>query len=481
DDNTSYCIENIQNMELVNQLYGINVIAMLSSTRLEGGAKYYKIGYYPMELPDEISSPVLEELGEQDMSDPATLTDFLDYCAVNFPASHSVLIIDDHGEGWRGSCLDEVNGGGGLLTIPEMKNAILQSNRARTDMIVFHASGMSMVEVCSGLQGCADYLLAGQFETPMEAVLGGDFWLSWLRSNLEATPLEVSQQITQLILDASGAKGKTIQVSLIELSSMEVVNNQIEIFGQKLATENNGYWDEIRHAWNETHAITYDHPTSVDIRIFAENILLEPNLSQIASLNAAAEDVIQSIDEAVLLSLVYFNYTDPAVPRGGLNIYFPYHITQFDSLDYAALESAQSEWLSFLSSFLSHRDNPIDCNDPVPITLGSPVTQFRFDDEYPQHWFQITLETGTYRFTLCDFPVGADYDLYSYRTCNDFPNNPAACTSDMEGCEDFTCQIQNTTELKILIHAYEGPMGSYTLLIQSVSDSVSVPPLSSIK
>jgi hypothetical protein len=66
---------------------------------------------------------------------------------------------------------------------------------------------------------------------------------------------------------------------------------------------------------------------------------------------------------------------------------------------------------------------------------------------------------------------GADYALYSFLTCEDFPNNPASCTSDQEGCEDFICSVQGLVDMRILVNAYQGPMGGYRLLIDEAGSS----------
>jgi hypothetical protein len=300
---------------------------------------------------------------------------------------------------------------------------------------------------------------------PMEAVLGADLWLGWLRDHVDTTPSELCHKITESVIDAAGAKEKTTHYAQIDLSAAATLSTRIETFGSRLVTETNGYWDEIAHAWTETHVAMYDNPSSVDLSEFAANVLLEPNLSQISAIRDAAEDVVDAVSEAIPFSLIFFHPTEYPVSRGGLNIYFPFYMTQFDSADYVALEFSHTNWQSFLSNFLAYKAPPTQCSDAVPIAVGMPVTQYRFDDQNAQHWFEITLQEGDYRFLLCDFPEGADYDLYSFLTCDDFPNNPSGCTSDQGGCEDFICSVQGTVEMRILVNAYQGPMGGYRLLV----------------
>ena len=53
-----------------------------------------------------IHSQLVADLGEANMSDPATLVDFAAWAVQTFPADHYVLILSDHGMGWPGGWTD---------------------------------------------------------------------------------------------------------------------------------------------------------------------------------------------------------------------------------------------------------------------------------------------------------------------------------------------------------------------------------------
>ena len=48
-----------------------------------------------------LPSNALEDIGEANMGDPQTLRDFVVWGQNKFPAKHYMLIIWDHGQGWR--------------------------------------------------------------------------------------------------------------------------------------------------------------------------------------------------------------------------------------------------------------------------------------------------------------------------------------------------------------------------------------------
>jgi len=512
NNNTSFIIQDVQDMEKVGSQSGLNIIAMVASQRTGGQAKYYHIEYHPAENPDQISSPMLADKGTKDMSDPATLKEFINYCKANYPAQKYLLIVDDHGAGWPGSCSDELNGGGGLLTMIELKNAIAQSDLQRVDIVTFHACLMAMVEVGYELRGVASYLTACQFTMPMQNVLGADLWLAWLKDNGAASPADLAQKIAEKVRVAAENKQKTAHYAMVNLAEMQALGARIGTFGNILVTEGGQHWDEVQHAWSQTHTTEYDNPAYVDLREFANKIMAEPTLSTINLVRNAAQDIISGVNSSVPYTATYFYPPDQPVPRGGLNIHFPYQLAQFDSANYVTLDFRQTNWHAFLSTFLAAAGPPpaqgrccynnnqscavntqadcaalsgdwtqdLDCNTPcqqtascptqcaqaAQITVGQTISQCAFTDQIHQHWFRVTLNPGTFRFQLGGFPGGADYDCYTFLQCSDYPNTPTTCIGEAVGPEDFTCTVQGSAvEVFVIINAYQAPYGGYTFSI----------------
>ncbi|HEX2998663.1 MAG TPA: clostripain-related cysteine peptidase, partial [Armatimonadota bacterium] len=48
-----------------------------------------------------ITSPMLQNMGEVDMGQPSSLTDFITWAKTTYPADHYCLILWNHGAGWR--------------------------------------------------------------------------------------------------------------------------------------------------------------------------------------------------------------------------------------------------------------------------------------------------------------------------------------------------------------------------------------------
>ncbi len=56
---------------------------------------------------DIISSSPVQMLGELNMGHPQTLTDFINWGVTNYPAQHYMLVLWNHGGGWRKSGRDK--------------------------------------------------------------------------------------------------------------------------------------------------------------------------------------------------------------------------------------------------------------------------------------------------------------------------------------------------------------------------------------
>ncbi len=117
-----------------------------------------------------VNSQELEDMGELDSGDPATLTDFVVWAMTNFPAKKYALILSDHGAGWMGGWNDDTPNEGSTLSIDEIDQALAQALAEtgvdRLEFIGFDACLMSQVEALSGVAPYAHYAVASEEVEP---------------------------------------------------------------------------------------------------------------------------------------------------------------------------------------------------------------------------------------------------------------------------------------------------------------------------
>jgi len=350
--NTSYVIEDVQEMENVGSSDKVNVIAMVSSIRTGGQAKYYHIEHYPDDLGDNLSSTLLDDLGSKDMSNYQTLRDFLVYGVTNYPAQNYMVIIDDHGAGWPGSCVDEQNGSGSLMSMVNMKNAftgaLSSTDIGKFDIITFHCCLMSMVEVAYQLRTCADYMVASEFVMPMESVFGCDEWLGDLVDSPSTSPRDLAKAIVTAVDNSGREKQKYVHMAATDLSQMAHLASKVDNLGIQLRTTATQYWWEVYQAWFNCWNTEYDGPAYIDIRDFANNLLQQDNLQDINVVSYAVDSVIAAINSAVIMTKT----NAPVVTRGGLTIHMPYLMEMYDSTNYAKIDFQAVGWTNFLSIYI---------------------------------------------------------------------------------------------------------------------------------
>lgn len=127
-------------MESVGSSESLNIIYQFDAYDMFDGTHRYYVNS---------GSELIEELEEQNMGDPDTLVNFVDWGCSTYPAEKYCLVIWSHGTGWRDPfCYDETDDD--YLTMHELKNAM---NEIKThlnkniDIILFDSCLMSMIEV----------------------------------------------------------------------------------------------------------------------------------------------------------------------------------------------------------------------------------------------------------------------------------------------------------------------------------------------
>ncbi len=514
NNGTSYIVQDVQDMEKVGSQQDLNIIAMVSRFGGGGNARYYHVEYFPNENPNQLSSPELQNLGTKDMSDPQTLKNFLNYCKANYPADHYQLVIDDHGAGWPGSCSDDLAGAGGLLTLPETREAIATSDIQHVDVLTWHACLMSMAEVGYELRTVCDYMTSCQFTMPMENILGADLWLGWLNNNKTAGGEDYAHKVVESVITRAQFKQKTTQYAMIKMSEMQNLGAALGNFGNILVSEGGAHWNEVLNAWNSTHSTDLDNPKYVDIREFTNQIQLQPTLSTINLINSNAVAVRNALNAAVPFTDTYFQAPTQPVPRGGLNVYIPWQVDQFvpDSVSYSSLQWRSTNWHSFISTFVRslgggqdptgrccYSDNTqcadnatqaecagvggvwtegatcaqgcggggnqcaTTCAAAQAISLGQVYTCDLQGQQNDAAWYKVAITTGQYRFEMAT-AQGNDYDIYTFAPCG----SQMDCQSIAEGnTEDFTCGFEGSGDLSIAIVIYQGS-GSFDFRVTQI-------------
>lgn len=302
-----------------------------------------------------IGSEELEDLGEVNMADGQTLTDFIVWAARNYPADNYVLILSDHGAGWPGGWNDPTaqdNGPdrvalaqvfGDMLYLMEIDRALeaarQQAGIDRFTLIGFDACLMGHVEVMAAMRPHARYVVASQ---ELEPALGWAYasFLGKLTANPEMTGAELAKAIVdsyinedQRILDDAEREifaGRASVQSVIRSVSADITLSAVDTdrlpalltaLDNLALALNNAPAKQVARA--RTYAQSFDNifgedfpPSYIDLAHFAK--LLRDKVTD-AAVRTAAEDVTRALQNAVIA-----NKNGKQRPGAtGLSIYFP--------------------------------------------------------------------------------------------------------------------------------------------------------------
>jgi hypothetical protein len=322
-----------------------------ATIKVGGGAKYYYLEEHQNEPADLISSPMLKNLGSTDMSDGNVLKAFIKFVLDEkaYEAKHYMLVIADHGGGWRGVCWDEIQDpdGGACITIPELRSALASSGH-KFDIIAFDCCLMGMVEVAYEISNYADYMISSQNVTWATVDLGYEEWVPALAADPKTEPEQLAENIATAIFNVGNNASKPVCTSVIDLSKMASLGSKMGDLLTYLLVST--YGDGIVAARLACH-MEEDALDAIDLKEFAQKLKQQPDVSAVPVLSNATQALVDAVSEAVP-----FKENNVEYARNGLSLYFPIyaqHYTEDDADNYSDLLFPQhTGWHNFIASFM---------------------------------------------------------------------------------------------------------------------------------
>jgi hypothetical protein len=285
----------------------------------------------------------LADIGEANMGDPATLTAFIDWATVAYPATNYALILWDHGGGWRqrldalkqalalvqegaekaaiseqlrelyeeykqykAVCWDDTNDGDHLY-MKEVKNA-MDAAATNVHLVGFDACLMAMTEVAYELRGTGPTVMVGSEKTVPGTGWPYDTILADLKANPTWTPAELGTCIVDRYYESYGNDETQ---SCMDLTQMNSLANLISAFATSMINN-----------WNTNRAA---------VKTAAQNVITGLNATVLHEHHGTAYPGANGLT-------IYFPTTTPDAEYNGTIIDFPGNTT----------------WDEFLTSFVNN-------------------------------------------------------------------------------------------------------------------------------
>lgn len=373
---------------------------------------------------ERVGSQLLEEVGEANMADGATIVDFVTWAVSNFPADRYALIMSDHGMGWPGGWSDPdpsvrtnhaapiASSLGNQMYLDELDAALTairqQTGIDKLELIGMDACLMGQLEVYSMLAPHARYAVASE-ET--EPALGWAY-ASFLGA-LTREPAMDGAKLGQLIVDSyvrederivddqaradllkqsspmggmfgfslpsseqlAAQMGQAVTLSAVDLARVNTLTNRVNEFALALQQADQRLVAKARsYAQSFTSVFGSNVPASyIDLGHFA--LLMQKNST--GAVQQAAGNVVAALQDAVIAET-----HGPGKPGAtGVAIYFPnsqlFGIPQTGPQSYTAIAgefSATSLWDDYLTYHYTGRSFTADALEAVVPDAGAQVT-----------------------------------------------------------------------------------------------------------
>ena len=280
------------------------------------------------------------DAGQQNMTDPATLTEFIQFCAENYPANRNILVFWDHGGGTLGGYGSDEHYPDGTMSLAQIDQALTDADVV-FDWIGFDCCMMGTVETAFVAEKHADYLIASQRSEPG----GGWYYTDWLNA-LSENPSMASPEVGKIIVDSfireeqNGDYGDELTLSMIDLTSFAPFMDSLYAYLSGVNTEliDTSAYKEVSKARYDSRSPGEEEYDQVDLNYLVNNISL-----------GDSSDLLRKLDDTVLIS------QETAEHYAGLSLYFPYASIESvgDTLSTAKSIGLDTPYQKFMSDFAS--------------------------------------------------------------------------------------------------------------------------------
>ena len=487
-------ITDINEMEKIGSNSNLNIVVIFDRTpgydTSNGDWTDTRRGIIMADSNPDIISSSLQSVGEKNMGDPATLTDFTNWAITNYPANHYVLVLWNHGGGWR-SNIDRINKeiaslkslvasaspeqkksaqlrivqlieqkeknevlkevcydstSGDYLYTSELRQA-LENIPTHIDIVGFDACLMQMVEVAYELKSEASIMVGSEETEP------SDGWpYDLILGDLSANPTMTPAQLATVIVTRYGESYNGMETqSAIDLSAMSGLATALNTFAGAIISTGS----EWQSLFNARAAANYYN--TADFRDLGGFLNAMAQLATNPSVLAAVNQSRSALQAAVIA-----NHSHPSEGAHGLSIYLT-NLSSSPSSDYSAaniLFAADTQWDEMLQAAAAQPipDDTYEPNDTfnqaATISTGSYLGLCCKNDD----WFKVYLPAGARISIACSHEYDAgNLDLQFYNSSD----IEIASSETLEDVENIFVSITVSGYYYIRIFGFLGAVNYY--------------------
>jgi hypothetical protein len=350
-DNTLYeeVTDDLNEMKMVGSNNNLEIVALTDQLLGNDSHAYHVIKHGVEEKPlSEINATWENEI---DMGDGETLKDFMVWAATEYPAQRKILVIWDHGSGWKKVAEDQ----GSHLTVPEIRKSIEDYREITGDppltMIGFDACLMGMFEIAYELKDQAEMIHGSEAYEPLE---GWTYNHLLYKLNQQTTNSELAHHIVNDYIESyrngSVYTSYSVTAAVVDTSKLEGVWDKLEDFSGQINSVLPVYRDQVSYSRDQTQRYDQnpDYRDLYDLTINVENRI------PVSDTIKSSKELQDAINDAVIAEDHWQKPGKLPVERAhGLTIYFP---TDGAETGYDDLLITDSKWFEFINNFATEME-----------------------------------------------------------------------------------------------------------------------------
>ncbi len=333
-----------------------------------------------------VESQEIMDLGEVDMGDMGSLSDFVKWAMQKYPAERHLLDVWDHGSGWGSHTQDETSGT--EASVQGLAEALGNAGfgpEKKLDLLVLNQCLMGQIDVAYAMQPYAKVLVASE-----EVIPGPGIDYAGPLSTLVQEPAMDERQLARLFVDeyerfyTEDVPQPFTTLAAYDLGKMDIVAGAAAKFTVALSRNVEQNWPKIGRSIYFAEAFakfggmaTVKSVSSYDLLDFAGLATQEIND---AGLGTAAEELKAALNEMLIAE--YHGKEHPFA--NGLAVYFPEdEIIYQQAYPEASHFAVESGWDNFLKAYIAAEKTDeiapslvIDRVSSKTVNMNSPVSLY---------------------------------------------------------------------------------------------------------
>jgi len=253
-----------------------------------------------------IKSEMKQDLGEADMANPRTLSDFVKWGMNKYPAEHYCVVMLGPSQGMNGIMKDDTSGK--QMSPQQLASALATVEKdtgKKVDVLAFDASNSTQIELLHEIKDHVNYVVGSEGLVAGAGMSVPSVVYELKKSNLDVvrTPEEVAQTFTMVGSMAVSAQGFAPTISAVDMSKVGAIKDSINDLGEALlkAKIDKAHLRELMANTQEVAmpGVTRAYEGVRDVFHFAKLISRDKDITD-AAVKTAAQKVMDSVEGAMV-------------------------------------------------------------------------------------------------------------------------------------------------------------------------------------